>query len=177
MRSDQRSAPKTTPFVMPVSPIFSSNSKNERHEFTDSRELFCRVQGSSKALKRKQKLLIADDDVPMRRMAAELLRANGYDVTEASNGKEALAQAKALKPDIVLTELVMPEVEGLQLIQELLQFDPRITIVAISGTFRADTYLRVASALGAKATLHKPLTGDALLRAVQQVSDTLESSD
>lgn len=157
---------------MPVSPIFSLNSKNEQHEFAASRGPFSNGQDSPKALKRKQRVLVADDDVHMRRMVAELLRANGYDVTEASNGREALTQAKALKPDIVLTELVMPEVEGLQLIQELLQFDPRVRIVALSGTFRADTYLRVASALGAKTTLMKPLSGDDLLRTIQQLPES-----
>lgn len=162
---------------MPVSPIFSLNSKNEQHEFTGSRELFNNGQDSPSALRRKQRVLVADDDVHMRRMAAELLRANGYDVTEVSNGREALAQAKARRPDIVLTELVMPEVEGLQLIQELLQFDPRIRIVALSGTFRADTYLRVASALGAKATLMKPLTGDDLLRTIRQLPESKEPGE
>ena len=71
---------------------------------------------------------------------------------------------------MVLTELVMQEAEGLQLIQQLLELDPQLKIVAMSGAFRAENYLKVARTLGARATLLKPLTGEALLQTLRDIS-------
>lgn len=156
---------------MPASTILYSDSKNRQHESAVPPEPLHEDHCSAEPSKRKQKILLADDDQYLRRMAAELLRTDGYDVTEVSNGREALAQVRLFKPDIVVTEIVMPEVEGLQLIQEVLQLDPQIKILAVSGTFRAENYLRIARALGARATLLKPLTGDALLKTIREISD------
>jgi CheY-like chemotaxis protein len=156
---------------MPPSSIFFITAKKDQHEVPVPQELFPEDRRSQVLSTPKQKVLIADDDDYVRRMITELLRMDGYEVTEAFNGRQALAQARELKPDIVVTEVVMPEMDGLQLIPELLQLNPQTAIVAVSGNFLAETYLRVASALGAKATLFKPLTGEALLATVRQVSN------
>lgn len=156
---------------MPASSILFFNSKDEPCEPVLPLERLSSSQNSSKPSKSKHKVLIVDNDQYLRRMAAELLRCDGYEVAEALNDREIVAQAREFKPDIVLTEVVMPEVEGLQLIQELLQLDSQMKIVAVSGSLRAETYLRVARVLGAKATLLKPLTGDALLRTIREITD------
>jgi len=120
--------------------------------------------------KQQKKVLIVDDDESLRRRLAALLEAAGYEVTQASNGREALNRAGTLEADIILTEIVMPEVEGLQLIQELLRLNPSQRIIAMSGAHRAESYLATAKSLGAKATLTKPLPAEKLLRTLHQVS-------
>ena len=120
--------------------------------------------------KQQKRVLIVDNDESLRRMLAALLEAAGYEITQASNGREALNRASTLEADIILTEIVMPEVEGLQLIQELLQLNPSLRIIAMSGADRAASYLATAKSLGAKATLTKPLPAQELLRILQQVS-------
>jgi CheY-like chemotaxis protein len=120
--------------------------------------------------KQQKRVLIVDDDESLRRMLAALLEASGYEVAQASNGREALNRAGTLEADIILTEMVMPEMEGLQLIQELLQLNPSLRIIAMSGADRAENYLATAKSLGAKATLRKPLTAGELLQILHQVS-------
>lgn len=105
----------------------------------------------------------------MRRIIAEILEAAGYVVSEASNGKEALSSFAKQKAELVITELIMPELEGLRLIQELQKIEREVKVIAISGSPRAGTYLSVARALGARAALHKPLPVDQLLQTVREV--------
>jgi len=120
--------------------------------------------------KQQKKVLIVDNDESLRRRLAALLEAAGYEITQASNGREALNRAGTLDADIILTEIVMPEVEGLQLIQELLRLNPSQRIITMSGAHRAEGYLATAKSLGAKATLTKPLPAEQLLRTLHQVS-------
>jgi DNA-binding response OmpR family regulator len=120
--------------------------------------------------KQQKRILIVDDDESLRHILAALLEAAGYEVTQASNGREALKRAGTLEADVILTEIVMPEVEGLQLIQKLLQLNPSLRIIAMSGADRAENYLATAKSLGAKATLTKPLSAGELLRTLHEVS-------
>ncbi len=76
--------------------------------------------------KQQKRVLIVDNDESLRRMLAALLESAGYEITQASNGREALNHAGTLEMDTILTEIVMPEVEGLHLIQKLLQLKPSI---------------------------------------------------
>jgi DNA-binding response OmpR family regulator len=134
-------------------------------------EIILKVQSILDSHKHKKKIVIVDDDESVRRMVAALLTAAGYQVTEASNGREVLSRAAMFEADVILTEIVMPEVEGLQLIRDVLHLNPRMKIVAMSGADRAETYLAVARSLGAKATLTKPLNAEELLRILRQVSN------
>jgi DNA-binding response OmpR family regulator len=133
-------------------------------------EIIFKVRSVLDSQKHKKKVLIVDDDESLRRMLAALLKAAGYDVVQASNGREVLSRTELLQADVILTEIVMPELEGLQLIQELLQRKPGLNIVAMSGADRAENYLAVARSLGAKATLTKPLHAEELLRIIRCVS-------
>jgi DNA-binding response OmpR family regulator len=141
-----------------------------RKPFT-AEEITLKVQSVLDSHKHKKRLVIVDDDESLRRMLVALLAAAGYEVREASNGREALSHAGTFEADVILTEIVMPEVEGLQLIRELLDRNPQVKIVAMSGADRAENYLAVARSLGAKATLAKPLDADELLRILRQVSN------
>jgi PAS domain S-box-containing protein len=117
------------------------------------------------------RILVADDEVGVRGFLREVLERDGYEVIEAPNGKEAIEQVRAGSVDLVITDLVMPQQEGLETIQALRQDVPGVGIIAISGAFGGQ-FLQVAKALGADAILIKPISAE-LLRA--RVAEVLKS--
>ena len=117
----------------------------------------------------RQSILVVDEDHLLRPMIVAVLEAAGYEVREAGDGNAALRSAAKQKPDAVLTEMVLPGTNGLQLVQALRKSGPDIKIIAMSGSSRADTYLLVARSLGANAALRKPLWGEDLLDNIRTV--------
>jgi|SRR5579871_54701 len=115
-------------------------------------------------------VLLVDDDDSARKLLRNMLTAAGFAVIEAGDGKRALEQAAQYPNlDLVITDLVMPEREGLETIRMLRKHHPKVGVIAISGAFGGEM-LAIAKAMGASATLPKPITADELLRAVHQVS-------
>src|SRR5712692_7036472 len=120
-------------------------------------------------------ILIADDEAGVRRFLRTVLEGGGHKVWEARNGKEAATLNRRTKFDLVIIDLVMPEQEGLETIQELKKEHPGLRIIAVSGPFHGvylGTLLRIAKMLGAKATLSKPFSADTVLETVQRVLDS-----
>jgi CheY-like chemotaxis protein len=117
------------------------------------------------------RLLLIDDDDLFRPMLRTTLEQLGHTVTEARNGKEGLDQQARAPATLVLTDLIMPEKEGIETILELRQGWPDVKIIAMSGGGRmADAdYLPIALQVGAHAVLHKPFTLDELEAALQRV--------
>lgn len=113
------------------------------------------------------KILVAEDETPIRNNIVSLLRMEGFDVVEASNGRIALALAREHMPELVLSDVMMPELDGLGLL-ELLRADPvtaSIPLIFLSArTERADR--RKGMNLGADDYLGKPFSRDELLEAV-----------
>lgn len=116
----------------------------------------------------QKRVLIVDDDVGVRDVLRSMLEAAGYRVVLAENGKEAMNALKAEEADLILTDLVMPEQEGIETIKALRQEYPGIRVIAMSGAFGGD-YLRIAAYLGAHGTLAKPIQMEALLKLVEEV--------
>ena len=119
-------------------------------------------------------ILIADDEAEVRQFLKTVLQDCGHRVWEASNGEEAAAQIHRRKFDLVIIDLVMPEREGLQMIQALRNEYPALKIIAMSGPFHGvylDAVLRMAERMGANASLPKPLSTDTVLERVQRVLD------
>ena len=114
------------------------------------------------------RILIVDDDPQMRLLLASELEARGYSVVLAANGREAQAHLLGAKVDLVITDLVMPEQEGLETILDLRQKGSRIPVIAISGA-SGGVYLDVARKLGANAILPKPFTTSALATEIQRL--------
>jgi len=114
------------------------------------------------------RILVADDEAAVRGFLRVLLEGAGYHVIEAADGKHALRQARAGRVDLVITDLVMPEQEGIETIQALRQEVPGIGIIAVSGAFEGQ-FLQVAEMMGADAVLTKPLSPEALLASVADV--------
>ena len=115
-------------------------------------------------------ILIVDDDEQVRRLLHRVLTEAGYRVSQADNGKAALELIAAEATDLVVTDLVMPGVEGIELISALRARSQTVPIIAISGGGRLQTtnYLRAARALGAHEVLAKPFELGALLDAVKR---------
>jgi serine/threonine protein kinase len=113
------------------------------------------------------KILVAEDETPIRNNIVSLLRMEGFDVVEANNGRTALALAREHLPELVLSDVMMPELDGLGLL-ELLRADPltaSIPLIFLSArTERADR--RRGMNLGADDYLGKPFSRDELLEAV-----------
>jgi len=117
------------------------------------------------------RILIADDDQQVRVMLRMTLERAGYEVVEAEDGNQAVTQFKAEKPDLVVTDIVMPEKEGIETIMELKALDPNVRIVAISGGGRInpEDYLSWARKFGVKETFIKPVDRQLLLEAVERL--------
>lgn len=117
------------------------------------------------------RILVVDDDDQFRRMVQRTLERAGYQVEPAANGREALQRFAASPADLVLTDLVMPEKEGLETIMELRRLWKTPRIIAMSGGGRCspDEYLDAARVLGVAATLEKPFATRDLLAAVRAV--------
>ncbi len=117
------------------------------------------------------RILFIDDDEPLRKSLCGLLTKSGFEVREADNGRTALNLLREQPVDLVITDMVMPEVEGVEIIQTLRRTHPTVKIIAMSGGDQgsADCYLKMARLLGADAVLAKPFNSDELLAAVRQL--------
>jgi signal transduction histidine kinase/CheY-like chemotaxis protein len=113
-------------------------------------------------------ILVADDDAAVRGLLRQVLEDAGYEVLEAAHGRAAVELVRSVHVDVLITDLVMPEQEGLETLSQVRQSHPGIGVIAISGAFGGD-FLKTAKLLGATATLCKPIPPEDLLAAVRQV--------
>jgi DNA-binding response OmpR family regulator len=117
------------------------------------------------------KILLVDDNNDFREMLGRVLGNAGHIVTHAANGNEAMRLVQDNAFEVVITDLIMPEKEGIETIMELRRKIPALKIIAMSGGgFNApEIYLNLARKLGAVQTLVKPFSGTELLAAVASV--------
>jgi CheY-like chemotaxis protein len=118
-------------------------------------------------------VLLVDDHEHVREMLKTALIKHRYTVLEASNGKEAIARFKPAVVDLVITDILMPEEDGLKVIMALKELKPDIKIVAISGGGKAgpNNYLSLAKALGADMVVTKPFSVNELIRKIKEMTD------
>lgn len=114
------------------------------------------------------KIIIIDDDALIRRVVGRVLTGAGYQVLEATNGRDGMAVIHEQKPDLIITDLMMPEKEGLETVRELQTDSCKAPILVISGSDLDNRamYLDMAKRFGADATLKKPFRPSELLEAV-----------
>ncbi len=114
-------------------------------------------------------ILIIDDDDAMRSVINRTLSRSGYSTLEASNGKEGMQRIAQSSVDLVITDIIMPEMEGIDLIGKLIKMNPRPKIVAISGGGRVSEnyYLELAQKFGADKILPKPFEIAELVATVE----------
>jgi len=117
------------------------------------------------------KVLIIEDDIVIRNMIRELLTKSGYEVAEAQNGVEGIKLFKKEKYDLVITDIIMPEKEGIETIMEIKRHTPNVKIIAVSGGGRihADDYLNLAEKLGASRIFSKPFQIKEFTQAVKEL--------
>jgi len=116
-------------------------------------------------------ILIIDDDNQFREMLREMLERTGYEIVEASNGKEGLKLYRENPTDLIITDIIMPDKEGIETIIELRRDFPDVKIIAISGGGHnhAEHYLFMARIFGVQRTFAKPIARKELLKAVREL--------
>ncbi len=118
------------------------------------------------------KILIVDDEPSVLKMLNKMLKDESDDIVEAKNGEEALQICQQQEIDLMITDIVMPEKHGIDLIMEVKNIKPDVPIIAISGgggvSGRFD-YLEIAELLGAKNILHKPFSVGELRDVVHNI--------
>lgn len=117
------------------------------------------------------KILVIDDDPGFRKMISLTLTRAQHRVIEAQDGNEGVRRFKADRPDLVISDIVMPEKEGIETIIEIRTMSPAIPIIAMSGGSAnlGTQYLEVAGKLGANAILSKPFRSADLLELVNKM--------
>ncbi|MDY7038049.1 MAG: response regulator [Thermodesulfobacteriota bacterium] len=117
------------------------------------------------------RILVIDDDEQIREMLQHMLEQAGYEVAVASDGKEGLRHMNDQIPDLVMTDIVMPEKDGIETILDIRKNFPDTKIIAMSGGGRIsqDDYLKMAMGLGAVRTFVKPVSRVKLLEAVNEL--------
>jgi len=124
------------------------------------------------------KILIIDDETHILFMLKKMLERSGYETELATNGVEGIELFKKSKPDLIITDIIMPEKEGLETIREMRRLKSDLKIIAMSGGGKvsADNYLMIAKIFGASRIMYKPFAVKEMLAAVRELLGD-ESSD
>jgi DNA-binding NtrC family response regulator len=120
-----------------------------------------------------KRILVIDDDASVRSAMTQTLVDAGYETSSASGGEEGVSIVGETPIDLVVTDIFMPDRDGVEIILELRRDYPDMGIVAVSGggTLRMGNYLPAARKLGAQRTLEKPFSSEQLLSAVEEVPE------
>src|SRR5262245_18257131 len=116
------------------------------------------------------RILIADDDPNMVEAVARVLRAQGHELSVAENGKTAISRATEFQPDIVITDILMPDRDGYELIMDLRRQHPQVKIIAMSGGaysgFGTSEIAQTLKVFKVDTFLSKPFTPEELLETI-----------
>ena len=117
------------------------------------------------------RILIIDDEPQIRSMLKLMLEREGYEVVEAPDGVEGIKVYRQNPADLIITDLIMPNKDGIGMIIELKKEFPDVMIIAMSGggLNKPDGYLKGAKKLGAACTLTKPIDREEMLKAVKDI--------
>ena len=125
------------------------------------------------------KILIIDDEHHILLMLKKMLERNGFEVDLAANGNEGLDLFKRSPSDLVITDIIMPEKEGLETIREMRRLRSDLKIIAMSGGGKvsADNYLEIAKIFGASKVMEKPFSQQEMVSAVKELLGLQDSSE
>ncbi len=124
----------------------------------------------------KPKVLVVDDAIFMRKMIAEILVENGMDVVgEADNGSSAVERYKELKPDLVTMDIIMPEMNGIDAVRQIIAFDSQARIVMCSALGQ-QALVQEAITAGAKDFLIKPFNPSRVVEVVNKIMNHVPTS-
>ncbi len=115
-------------------------------------------------------ILVIDDEAGVREFIRIVLERDGHEVVEAGDGEAGLRVLEGQAIDLIITDIIMPEKEGIETIIEARRVNPAVKIIAISGGGRGKgNYLKAAKALGADRTFAKPVSSATITEAVRQL--------
>jgi DNA-binding response OmpR family regulator len=114
-----------------------------------------------KTARAMQRILVVDDEIAIRNLLKEFLSRKGYDVYTASDGKTAIAKVKEIRPHIVLLDIMMPGMGGLETLKEIRKVDPMVGVIIVTAIFDEELGKR-AIELGAYDYITKPVNFDYL---------------
>ncbi len=125
-----------------------------------------------------KRILIVEDDIYIREMIRFMLEFNGYEVEEAPDGKVAMRLHQKEPADLIITDIIMPDKEGLETIIELCRDFPDVKIIAMSGGghCKAEDYIHLAKSFGAHRTFIKPFKLKEMLKVVEELLGNKEKS-
>ena len=115
-------------------------------------------------------ILVIEDDEQFRDILQQMLTRDAHQVTTAPDGSAALTLLKSIRPELIITDILMPKMDGIETIMELLQSGTATPIIAMSGGGRslaADSALGLTELMGVKATLIKPFSRAELRKAIE----------
>lgn len=116
-----------------------------------------------------KRILIVDDAAFMRMMLKDIITKNGYEVAgEAENGLKAVELYKELKPDLVMMDITMPEMDGIQAVREIKKVDPQAKIIMCSAMGQQAMVIESIQA-GARDFIVKPFQAERILEAIKKV--------
>ena len=120
------------------------------------------------------KILVIDDDVVVRTAMVQFLEDLGYDVVSAEDGQRGMRLFRNEKPDLVITDIIMPEQEGIQTIAEIRRERPDAKVIAVSGGGRVGNtdFLKIARQLGATDVIAKPVDPDDFAARIERCLST-----
>jgi len=118
-----------------------------------------------------KRILFIDDNEPFRVSFSRILERQGFEIIQAGDGLVGLKKFREFPPDLVICDLIMPEMEGMETIQELRRTKPDLKIIAISGGGRVNPldYLKIAQMMGAVEKLVKPFSSDELISIIERL--------
>jgi two-component system chemotaxis response regulator CheY len=115
-----------------------------------------------------KKVLVTDDAPIIRLMIKDIIQYHGYEVVgEANNGAEAVELYKTLKPDLVTMDIIMPEKDGIQALEEILKYDPEAKVVMVTAIDQRESLMK-AIRLGATDYIVKPFENERVISAVKK---------
>jgi CheY-like chemotaxis protein len=116
-------------------------------------------------------IMIVDDDIHIQLALRQIVESAGHSAIEAGNGEDAIGMFQEFRPDLVITDIFMPQVDGIETIRAIRRCNPDARIIAMSGcdVDSAWDYLGSAVVLGADMALAKPFTGAQLTNAISSL--------
>lgn len=117
-------------------------------------------------------ILIVDDEAPILKLLESILSSHNYDIYSTTDGQKALDMLEQIVVDLVITDVIMPDMDGIEFIGKMKKQRPEVKIIAMSGggSYDTETYLEIAIKLGADAVLEKPFSLEAVSEAINKVS-------
>ena len=119
----------------------------------------------------KKRILVIDDELQIRLMLRQAIEKAGFEVDDAPDGREGIDCFKKRRADLIITDIIMPEKEGIETIMAFKRIDPGVKIIAISGGGRiqSEDYLNIATKVGASCSFAKPFSIIELLSKINEL--------